>query len=420
MARTAVHVRELTAREREILLLTADGRSAPDIALHLDLSPSAVKLVLLSSFEKLGVNDRAARGRGRPRQRSPRLARQRADDLLPPRPLGGSGGAGEPPSRHALELPRGSDGQQRAGDREAAVGERDERARLVAARAQLVDDLEAQDGRAAATGCRRTSCHGRTLVTAGRLSTRGRGRLCASSGPVRHVRMTSWNSTATSWRTIMCSWSPDSMIVEPRGGIARSPRTITLSSASRGRPSSRTGWPTTASVSRTGNCTTSAPSRLSSTGSTSGAGIAASSLVTPSSRATGSIVVPCSIVDSSTTKKATLKIRCPCGSPSVTGNVANTIGVAPRRPAQPSIIARAARSRLSAVTITAATGRATAAVMIAIAIDCHAYVVELVREHEQPEREEEPELRDPGQAVVECDDRAPAGVDAVPSTRPAR
>jgi two-component system nitrate/nitrite response regulator NarL len=59
MARTAVHVPELTAREREILLLTADGRSAPDIALHLDLSPSAVKLDLLSSFEKLGVCDRA-------------------------------------------------------------------------------------------------------------------------------------------------------------------------------------------------------------------------------------------------------------------------------------------------------------------------------------------------------------------------
>jgi two-component system, NarL family, nitrate/nitrite response regulator NarL len=59
MAEVAVHLRELTPREREILLLTADGRSAPDIALHLDLSPSAVKLVLLSSFEKLGVYDRA-------------------------------------------------------------------------------------------------------------------------------------------------------------------------------------------------------------------------------------------------------------------------------------------------------------------------------------------------------------------------
>ena len=59
MAHVAVHLPELTPREREILLLTADGRSAPDIALHLDLSPSAVKLVLLSSFEKLGVYDRA-------------------------------------------------------------------------------------------------------------------------------------------------------------------------------------------------------------------------------------------------------------------------------------------------------------------------------------------------------------------------
>ncbi|HET8754553.1 MAG TPA: helix-turn-helix transcriptional regulator [Solirubrobacteraceae bacterium] len=59
MARVAVHLPELTPREREILLLTADGRSAPDIALHLDLSPSAVKLALLSSFEKLGVYDRA-------------------------------------------------------------------------------------------------------------------------------------------------------------------------------------------------------------------------------------------------------------------------------------------------------------------------------------------------------------------------
>jgi two-component system, NarL family, nitrate/nitrite response regulator NarL len=59
MARVAVHMPELTSREREILLLTADGRSAPDIALHLDLSPSAVKLDLLSSFGKLGVSDRA-------------------------------------------------------------------------------------------------------------------------------------------------------------------------------------------------------------------------------------------------------------------------------------------------------------------------------------------------------------------------
>jgi two-component system nitrate/nitrite response regulator NarL len=55
-----VHPAELTPREREILLLTADGRSAPDIAGHLHVSSATVNMTLLSSFEKLGVYDRAA------------------------------------------------------------------------------------------------------------------------------------------------------------------------------------------------------------------------------------------------------------------------------------------------------------------------------------------------------------------------
>jgi two-component system, NarL family, nitrate/nitrite response regulator NarL len=59
MVRDSVHSGELTPREREILLLSAHGRSAPDIALHLQMSPSTVKTELLSSFEKLGVSDRA-------------------------------------------------------------------------------------------------------------------------------------------------------------------------------------------------------------------------------------------------------------------------------------------------------------------------------------------------------------------------
>ena len=59
MVHDAVHAPQLTPREREILLLTADGRSAPDIALHLQLSASTVKTELLSSFGKLGVRDRA-------------------------------------------------------------------------------------------------------------------------------------------------------------------------------------------------------------------------------------------------------------------------------------------------------------------------------------------------------------------------
>jgi two-component system nitrate/nitrite response regulator NarL len=59
MARQGVHPVELTSREREILLLTADGRSAPDIAGRLHLTPGTVNTSLLSSFEKLGVRDRA-------------------------------------------------------------------------------------------------------------------------------------------------------------------------------------------------------------------------------------------------------------------------------------------------------------------------------------------------------------------------
>ena len=60
MLREGVHRGvELTAREREILLLTADGRSALAIAGRLQVSPAAVNTHLLSSFEKLGVCDRA-------------------------------------------------------------------------------------------------------------------------------------------------------------------------------------------------------------------------------------------------------------------------------------------------------------------------------------------------------------------------
>lgn len=50
----------LTPREREILLLTADGYSAPAIASQLHLSPATVKTHLQSLYEKLGVSDRAA------------------------------------------------------------------------------------------------------------------------------------------------------------------------------------------------------------------------------------------------------------------------------------------------------------------------------------------------------------------------
>jgi DNA-binding NarL/FixJ family response regulator len=59
MARAGVHPAELTSREREILLLACDGRSAPAIAGHLQLTAATVNTDLLRSFEKLGVHDRA-------------------------------------------------------------------------------------------------------------------------------------------------------------------------------------------------------------------------------------------------------------------------------------------------------------------------------------------------------------------------
>ena len=59
MAREGVHAVELTTRERDILLLAIDGRSAPAIAGDLQLTAATVNTNLLSSFEKLGVRDRA-------------------------------------------------------------------------------------------------------------------------------------------------------------------------------------------------------------------------------------------------------------------------------------------------------------------------------------------------------------------------
>ncbi|MEA2441946.1 MAG: two-component system, NarL family, nitrate/nitrite response regulator NarL [Thermoleophilaceae bacterium] len=50
----------LSARENEVLVLIADGLSAPDIGKRLHLSPATVKGHLQSLYEKLGVSERAA------------------------------------------------------------------------------------------------------------------------------------------------------------------------------------------------------------------------------------------------------------------------------------------------------------------------------------------------------------------------
>jgi DNA-binding NarL/FixJ family response regulator len=60
MARQGVQLGELTSRERDVLLMAADGLSSPYIAGRLQLSPGTVNTLLLSSFGKLGVYDRAS------------------------------------------------------------------------------------------------------------------------------------------------------------------------------------------------------------------------------------------------------------------------------------------------------------------------------------------------------------------------
>ena len=82
---------------------------------------------------------------------------------------------------------------------------------------------------------------------------------------------------------------------------------ITLSSASRGSPVSRTRWPAIACERSTGNSTTSAPSRRTAPTSSSASGSADSVVVTPSRAASPSNVVPCRTVETSTAKKTMLK-----------------------------------------------------------------------------------------------------------------
>ena len=50
---------DLTAREREIALLAADGLTNREIAAGLNISENTVKTLLKRSFEKIGVNSRA-------------------------------------------------------------------------------------------------------------------------------------------------------------------------------------------------------------------------------------------------------------------------------------------------------------------------------------------------------------------------
>ena len=106
-----------------------------------------------------------------------------------------------------------------------------------------------------------------------------------------------------------------------------------------------------------------------------------------------------------TTKKIELKISSLSPTPATTGKVASQIGIAPRRPAQPSI----SRSRLlngeNALAMNAASGRATKISAAESSRPSPGDLAEAAREHEQPEQGEERDLRDPREALVEGDHR---------------
>ena len=115
-----------------------------------------------------------------------------------------------------------------------------ERAAAVAARAELLGDRHAvhlarEAGVAVVLGPRARAEHRRSPSAAA-----ARGAAARPTGPRASARAGRRISSATSSRTSTCSRSPASIRVDPRGSSASSPRTITLSSASRGSPSSRT------------------------------------------------------------------------------------------------------------------------------------------------------------------------------------
>ena len=58
--RSTVERPVLSPREHEILVLTASGSSAPEVATELVLSPATVRTHLQHLYDKLGVSDRAA------------------------------------------------------------------------------------------------------------------------------------------------------------------------------------------------------------------------------------------------------------------------------------------------------------------------------------------------------------------------
>ena len=297
-----------------------------------------------------------------------------------------------------------------------------QRAGDVAARAQVLDDgvaghLARVRGVAVllasrAARCRRERCRCRCAA----------GAPACAPGPCASARAASGSSLATSRRTSTSRRSPASSRVEPRGSSASSPRTISETSASRGRPRSRRRAPAAASPGRITCSTTSAPSSRTAPTSRIEAGARGSSDVTPSRRATG--------VDrralqqrreqhreeDDVEERLGLRRR-----PSITGKIASTTGTAPRRPgpAEQRLLAHAEAAARACASDASRAGARRRRPRARAACPRHATSSEVGGEHEQAEREEHRQLRDPGQALVERGHGA-LGRDVRPSPAPAR
>ena len=244
------------------------------------------------------------------------------------------------------------------------------------------------------------------------------GRRRRPTGPVRQRSQQPRNSIATSWRTSTWSRSPASTRVDPRGGIACSPRTMTLSSASRGSPSSRTRTPTDG-VARAHpelhDLRAEAAHGAALDERRRHRGLVARDAQPARERLEGR---PCSSVETTHGEEDDVEEpRARRRRRSSTGKVARTTGTAPRRPAQPSTSRSADAKPLNAVATNTASGRATTAARRASTVPSTATSPRSAGNTSRPSVKNMPSCATQARPSWKVDDRPPRG-DVGPSRWP--
>ena len=343
---------------------------------------------------------------------------QRAVDVLQPGRLVVVGvQVAQPALGPAAQALARSDRDERARHRVAAVVEHDERAGMAAADAQLDHHLVPGDPR----GPREVAVHGAGAQRPTEKRASGSPPAAgAAAGPrarpssARRARA----PPAVSSRSSTCRRSPGRRIVEPRGGIASLPRTITLTTASRGSAEVAHAATRDASLARRElehlRAEPADRPRLGQRARKRRLG--RGDPQPPGQRLERRALHD---VESRTAKKTMLKRSMLSGTPSMIGKVARTTGTAPRSPAQPSTTRSEAEAE-GGGRDERRKGRATNSTTSASTVPSIAKSASSAREDEQPEREEHRQLGHPGRPwwndmIVCC-----AGMRATPSVRPAR